>query len=234
MTEPTGRFRINWVADNTGVAEATLRAWERRYQVPKPARTPSGYRLYSEADVAQVQRMRELCEAGVAPADAAQQILRDHDVDAVPPERKRPSFQASTASSGTEGSVAAGTDRFEDIHLTEVVGPQHTNAAGVLSLRSAIELMERAACITVARKLRRTAVVVSCGGVDLLAPVGLAQLVNATARLVQGRGEMISVDVRLEVESVETGQREHIARSTLLLVLVEPGGSDAKGGAPEP
>jgi DNA-binding transcriptional MerR regulator len=222
MTEPNGRFRINWVAENTGVAEATLRAWERRYQVPKPARTPSGYRLYNEADVAQVQRMRELCEAGVAPADAAQQILRDNDVVGIPAERKRPSYQTSPVSAG------------DDVQMTEVVGPQHTNAAGVLSLSSAVEIMERAACVAVARKLRRTAAVVSCGGVDLLAPIGLSQLVNTTARLVQGRGEMISVDVRLEVENVETGQREHIARSTLLLVLVDAGGMAPKAEPSKP
>src|SRR3954453_2989212 len=109
MTGPTGPFRINWVAENTGVAEATLRAWERRYQFPKPSRTPSGYRIYSQADVEQIQRMRELCEAGLAPADAAQLILRE---------------PASVSLSSTEGSRASGqASALGAVHVTETIGP---------------------------------------------------------------------------------------------------------------
>jgi MerR family transcriptional regulator, light-induced transcriptional regulator len=69
-----GRYRIHAVAELTGVPEATLRAWERRYAVPIPVRTPSGYRLYSPQDVEQVKRMRELCSSGVAPVDAAKMV----------------------------------------------------------------------------------------------------------------------------------------------------------------
>ena len=69
-----GRYRIHAVAELTGVPEATLRAWERRYAVPIPVRTPSGYRLYSPKDVELVKRMRELCAAGMAPVDAAKLV----------------------------------------------------------------------------------------------------------------------------------------------------------------
>lgn len=69
-----GRYRIHAVAELTGVPEATLRAWERRYAVPVPVRTPSGYRLYSHKDVELVKRMRELCSAGMAPVDAAKLV----------------------------------------------------------------------------------------------------------------------------------------------------------------
>jgi MerR family transcriptional regulator, light-induced transcriptional regulator len=71
-----GRYRIHAVAELTGVPEATLRAWERRYAVPVPVRTPSGYRLYSPKDVEQVKRMRELCSSGVAPVDAAKMVAQ--------------------------------------------------------------------------------------------------------------------------------------------------------------
>jgi MerR family transcriptional regulator, light-induced transcriptional regulator len=70
----SGRYRIHAVAELTGVPEATLRAWERRYAVPVPVRTPSGYRLYSPKDVDQVKRMRELCASGMAPVDAAKMV----------------------------------------------------------------------------------------------------------------------------------------------------------------
>lgn len=71
-----GRYRIHAVAELTGIPEATLRAWERRYNVPLPLRTASGYRLYSHMDVEQVRRMRELCAAGMSPVDAAKSCAR--------------------------------------------------------------------------------------------------------------------------------------------------------------
>lgn len=70
-----GRYRIQSVAEITGVSAATLRAWERRYGIPSPRRTASAYRLYSERDVELIKRVRELCDAGMAPSQAAQLVL---------------------------------------------------------------------------------------------------------------------------------------------------------------
>src|SRR3954468_1327489 len=72
-----GPLRIHGMVELTGVAAPTLRAWERRYGVPEPARTASAYRLYSADDVAEVARMRDLCASGVAAAQAAEQVTRE-------------------------------------------------------------------------------------------------------------------------------------------------------------
>lgn len=69
-----GRYRIQSVAEMTGVSAATLRAWERRYGIPAPQRTASAYRLYTDRDVELIRRMRELCDTGIAPAQAAQMV----------------------------------------------------------------------------------------------------------------------------------------------------------------
>jgi DNA-binding transcriptional MerR regulator len=69
-----GRYRIQSVAEMTGVSAATLRAWERRYGIPTPQRTASAYRLYTDRDVELIRRVRELCENGIAPAQAAQMV----------------------------------------------------------------------------------------------------------------------------------------------------------------
>lgn len=66
-------LRIGEVARRSGVSPELLRAWERRYGLLRPARTESGYRLYSEEDVARVARMQELLRAGLAAAEAARQ-----------------------------------------------------------------------------------------------------------------------------------------------------------------
>ena len=67
-----GKYRIQTVAEMTGVPAATLRAWEKRYGVPTPVRSPGAYRLYSVQDVERVRRMRDLCAAGMAAAQAAE------------------------------------------------------------------------------------------------------------------------------------------------------------------
>lgn len=69
------RFRINSVAEMTGIPASTLRAWERRYGIPAPQRTTSAYRLYSDADVELVRKLRDLVEGGVAPSEAASLLL---------------------------------------------------------------------------------------------------------------------------------------------------------------
>jgi DNA-binding transcriptional MerR regulator len=71
----SGRYRIQAVAEMTGVSSATLRAWERRYGIPAPRRSSSSYRLYSDRDVELIRRVRELCEAGMAPSEAARSVL---------------------------------------------------------------------------------------------------------------------------------------------------------------
>lgn len=44
-------YNLKAVLQETGIGADTLRAWERRYGLPKPQRTPGGHRLYSQRDV---------------------------------------------------------------------------------------------------------------------------------------------------------------------------------------
>ena len=68
---------IRDVAERTGLAAGTIRMWEQRYGFPEPARTPSGYRMYTEQDVDALRRVSPLRDAGLslpaapAPARAA-------------------------------------------------------------------------------------------------------------------------------------------------------------------
>jgi DNA-binding transcriptional MerR regulator len=81
-----GRYRIQTVSEMTGVPPATLRAWERRYGIPSPERTESSYRLYSDRDVELIQKLRGLCEDGMAPAEAARLVHRSINQSGVMPE----------------------------------------------------------------------------------------------------------------------------------------------------
>lgn len=67
-------FTIKQTARLTGVPEATLRTWEKRYGVVTPDRTDAGYRLYDNHAVSTLTAMRKLVEAGWTPAQAAQAL----------------------------------------------------------------------------------------------------------------------------------------------------------------
>ena len=66
--------RIGELSRRVGVAPETLRAWEQRYGVLRPARTPAGYRVYARADQQRAERMRELIDSGWAASEAAQAV----------------------------------------------------------------------------------------------------------------------------------------------------------------
>lgn len=89
-----GRYRIQVVSELTGVPSPTLRAWERRYGIPRPGRSESSYRLYSDADVADVRQLLVLQTRGMAPSEAARLLL---DGGAVPPDASPPPHAAAPA-----------------------------------------------------------------------------------------------------------------------------------------
>jgi MerR family transcriptional regulator, light-induced transcriptional regulator len=51
------KLAIKDLAEQTGVAAGTIRMWEQRYGFPEPARTPAGYRVYTEQDVVALRRV---------------------------------------------------------------------------------------------------------------------------------------------------------------------------------
>ncbi|HEY3311823.1 MAG TPA: B12-binding domain-containing protein [Anaerolineales bacterium] len=51
MPSKTPAFNLKAVLQETNLAADALRAWERRYGVPRPQRTPGGHRLYSQYDI---------------------------------------------------------------------------------------------------------------------------------------------------------------------------------------
>lgn len=65
------KYRIQTVAQITGLSPALIRAWEARYSLVTPARTAAGYRLYSDEDVAVLQGAQRLIQRGMAPMEIA-------------------------------------------------------------------------------------------------------------------------------------------------------------------
>jgi len=63
------------VARRLGVAASTLRTWDRRYGLGPTGRVAGERRRYLPDDLGRLERMRRLTHDGVAPADAARQVL---------------------------------------------------------------------------------------------------------------------------------------------------------------
>jgi DNA-binding transcriptional MerR regulator len=67
-------YTIKEAAARAGLTPTVARAWERRYGVVEPARTTSGYRLYDEAAIERLQKMRLLIENGWTASAAARAV----------------------------------------------------------------------------------------------------------------------------------------------------------------
>ena len=106
------RYRIQVVAQMTGVPAATLRAWERRYGLPQPERSNSSYRLYSDRDIETIKMLKALSNQGIAPSEAVQMILQREaeesaqDDTPAQPESSSPPFKLSSSPTSKDSSLS--------------------------------------------------------------------------------------------------------------------------------
>jgi MerR family transcriptional regulator, light-induced transcriptional regulator len=79
-----GYLRIGEFSQRVGVSAERLRAWEQRYGLLTPERSPGGFRLYTDDDLARVQRMLAHLERGASAAQAAR-LARETPAPVVSP-----------------------------------------------------------------------------------------------------------------------------------------------------
>jgi DNA-binding transcriptional MerR regulator len=103
-----GYVRIGQLAKRTGVSPELLRAWEQRYGLLQPTRTPGGFRLYSAADEARVQRMQSLVSGGLAAAQAARLVLSGGEP------APRTDSGSATILEDAAGDLTASLDRLDE------------------------------------------------------------------------------------------------------------------------
>ena len=87
--EPVG-VRIGELSRRVGVSTELLRAWERRYQLLQPARSPKGYRLYAVQDELRVRSMQDQLARGLSAAEAARVAPARRPTRSEPPDGPRP------------------------------------------------------------------------------------------------------------------------------------------------
>jgi methanogenic corrinoid protein MtbC1 len=68
----TPLYNLNLVLKETGIKADTLRAWERRYQLPMPERTPGGHRIFSEYDIETIKWLMNRQQEGLRISQAVE------------------------------------------------------------------------------------------------------------------------------------------------------------------
>lgn len=70
-------YTIQQVADLTGLSKQVIRKWEERYDVIHPQRLDNGYRIYTQQEVAILQRIQSLINEGMTVKQAASTLQQE-------------------------------------------------------------------------------------------------------------------------------------------------------------
>ena len=93
-------YNIGVVTRMTGIAIATLRAWERRYGFPQSGRTGGGHRLYSEQDIIRLRWVKAQIDQGMQTAQAVQALHHQEEASRVQMGRMPGAAAASDLANG--------------------------------------------------------------------------------------------------------------------------------------
>jgi len=95
-------YSIKQASIRSGVSVPLIRAWERRYGVVSPKRTPSGYRLYDDHAIATLMRVRELTESGWTASEASRAVIEGEVT--VPAARPQPATYINSEEAHAEAA----------------------------------------------------------------------------------------------------------------------------------
>ncbi len=102
---------------------------------------------------------------------------------------------------------------------------EHANNAGYVHGGTIMRLVDTAAGIAAARHARRRVVTAAMDDMSFLSPVYIGDLVTVLAMVNDAHRSSMEVGVRVDVETVPTGERRHVASAHLVFVGL---GADGK------
>lgn len=111
-------FPIREVARRTGVNPVTLRAWERRYGLIRPARTESGHRLYSVTDIEHIRSIQSWMGRGVAVSKVGKLLARASN----PLSNVVPGTLVQADYAQWQTRIRAALSNFDDLELGRIYG----------------------------------------------------------------------------------------------------------------
>jgi DNA-binding transcriptional MerR regulator len=110
-------YPLRTVARLTGLSPEILRAWERRYGVVQPARTPGGTRRYSAADLERLRLVKAAVDAGHRVGQVANLDLAELRERAAPP-------SASVPSAGRFDEIFSALGRLDSVETQRLLSLQ--------------------------------------------------------------------------------------------------------------
>ena len=114
-------YNTRAVVQRTGVPADTFRAWERRYGLPRPARTPGNQRLYSDRDVAIISWLRDQTRAGLIVSQAVA-LFRSREEGATgAPDDAATGVSGEDRLAGPRDEVVAALVRFDAVRADRAV-----------------------------------------------------------------------------------------------------------------
>jgi len=78
MADNTPFYNLKAVIHEVGINPVTLRAWERRYDLVKPKRSPGGHRLYTRQDIEMLKWLKERQAEGLSISSAVEMWKSQH------------------------------------------------------------------------------------------------------------------------------------------------------------
>jgi MerR family transcriptional regulator, light-induced transcriptional regulator len=114
-------YNMKAVAQQTGIAAPTLRAWERRYMILSPERAENDYRMYSERDIAIIRWLKDRVDSGMSISQAIALFRHLAEEHQQPPRKNShsestspPRVMLSTSSFGEHKPIAEGVEQEVD------------------------------------------------------------------------------------------------------------------------
>lgn len=111
-----------------------------------------------------------------------------------------------------------------EIHMVEIVFPNHTNHLGTLFGGQAMAWMDKAAFLAAARYSRRTVVTAHSDQVDFKLPIRIGEMVETVARVVEVGRSSMTVQVELIAEDLHSGDRKLCTRGHFVMVALDAEG----------
>ncbi len=121
-------------------------------------------------------------------------------------------------------STHHGDPRFEEVHLAELIMPNHTNHQGTLFGGHALGLMDHAGWVAATRCARHTMVTVASDRVEFKVPVRAGQLVELVARVTKVGRTSVTVGVDMYAEEVLSGERRLATSGSFVFVAIDDDG----------
>jgi PAS domain S-box-containing protein len=117
-------MRVGELSRRTGIGVSTLRAWERRFGLVRPERSPSGQRLYTEDDVERVKAVGRLVAEGLTLSAAVSRITAAADAGVLPMEESEAFLLQQVVQAADQGIWVSqgGRTRFANRRIAELLG----------------------------------------------------------------------------------------------------------------